>query len=247
VYHLTWSGDSLRRLTKNEEGNFASTVSPDGRRVAFASSRDQNLEIYRMKPDGSEQERLTHFFRDDWRPRWSPDGGAIAFLSDREGKDRIFLMEASGDRQRRLNADTTGGAVVQATRSDTARSDTSAYDWQEAGHVWSPSGEAIAYVRKRPRGPSQVWVAEVTSGRRRRLSPADSVADAPTWSPGGKYLAYAEGRQGAADLYLVRADGTGRTRLTDAPGDDWLPRWLPAAPPSADADTFDKRSTPRVE
>jgi Tol biopolymer transport system component len=33
-------------------------------------------------------------------------------------------------------------------------------------------------------------------------------------------------RQGDVDLWLMRADGSGPVRLTQAPGADWLPRWF---------------------
>jgi TolB protein len=33
-------------------------------------------------------------------------------------------------------------------------------------------------------------------------------------------------REGDTDLWLMRADGTGQTRLTTAKGADWLPRWF---------------------
>ncbi len=221
VYRISLTGDSLRRLTSNEEGNFYPNLSPNGRFITFASSRDRNSEIYRMNVDGSRQERLTNFFRDDWRPRWSPDGKTIAFLSDRiVGKDRVFLMDANGDHQRKLN-----------TYPDSTAQDSARFDWQEAQHVWSPTGEDIAYVRQRYQGPSQIWVTNVATGEQRRLSPKNARDNFPVWSPDGEYLVLVSGESGEADLYLVRANGTGRTQLTDAPGEEWLPRWLQVEQP----------------
>jgi len=48
-----------------------STVS-DGSKIAFASARDGNLEIYVMNADGSEQTNLTRNEADDGGAAWSP-------------------------------------------------------------------------------------------------------------------------------------------------------------------------------
>ena len=62
--------------------------SPDGRRIAFASTRDDPdpndnfiySKIYVMNADGSGQTRLTYTSPFDYAPSWSPDGRRIAFI-----------------------------------------------------------------------------------------------------------------------------------------------------------------------
>ena len=48
-------------------------------KIAFASDRDGNTEIYIMKTDGSDMSRLTHDGGNAF-PAWSPDGEKIVFL-----------------------------------------------------------------------------------------------------------------------------------------------------------------------
>ena len=48
------------------------TFSPDGTRIAFATSRDGNYEIYIMNPDGSEQTRVTTNTASDLELSWQP-------------------------------------------------------------------------------------------------------------------------------------------------------------------------------
>ena len=70
---------------------------PDGRRIAFASSRVGNFDIYVMDADGQNQQRLTNSaLLDEWDPSWSPDGRRIAFVTTRGGNLEIYVMDADG-------------------------------------------------------------------------------------------------------------------------------------------------------
>lgn len=71
-------------------------------KIAFASDRDGNAEIYIMNVDGSEQRRLTDNHAEDWDPSFSPDGSKIAFESDRDGNSEIYIMNVGGSEQTRL-------------------------------------------------------------------------------------------------------------------------------------------------
>jgi len=71
-------------------------------RIAFASNRDGNSEIYVMNVDGSDLTRLTNNPTNDGYPAWSPDGERIAFISDRDGNREIYLMNADGSGQTNL-------------------------------------------------------------------------------------------------------------------------------------------------
>ena len=59
--------------------------SPDGSRIAFATNRDGNFEIYVMNRDGSGLANLSNHPGGDFSPAWAPDGSRIAFYSDRDG------------------------------------------------------------------------------------------------------------------------------------------------------------------
>ena len=64
---------------------------PDGRRIAFVSSRDGRFKLYVMNVDGSGLRRLTDDDHPDDNPSWSPDGRWIAFVSTRDGNPDIHL------------------------------------------------------------------------------------------------------------------------------------------------------------
>lgn len=49
----------------------------------------------------------------------------------------------------------------------------------------------------------------------------------PAWSPDGGRIAFYSERDGNADIYVMKADGTGVTRLTDTKADEGYPAWSP--------------------
>jgi TolB protein len=197
------------RLQTAPEGNFEPSVAPDGKQMAFVSSRDGDPEIYVMDLGSGATRRLTIFHKEDWGPQWSPDGRFIAFLSSREGRARVFVVRPDG--------------------TDTHAVSGSADTGEERDIAWSPDGKALVFVGRSARGEARIWKVTMDAGAPVALTDGASKDDQPAWSPDGKYLAYVSQKAGNAELFLMRADGSGKTQLTRAPGADWLPRWL--APP----------------
>ena len=58
IYTSRLDGSDLRQLTDNGFYNAESTLSPDGKRIVFTSTRDGDIELYTMKTDGSDVRRL---------------------------------------------------------------------------------------------------------------------------------------------------------------------------------------------
>src|SRR6266545_604439 len=77
------SGRPAKRLTTNKASDGSPAWSPDGRRIAFVSKRedDKAAQIYVLPVDGGEPERLTDMPLPVSNPKWFPDGSRIAFVS----------------------------------------------------------------------------------------------------------------------------------------------------------------------
>jgi Tol biopolymer transport system component len=102
IYVMNADGSGSRRLTHNRAYDGEPAWSPDGRKIAFQSTRKGNTEIYVMNADGSGKRNLTRHPAQDGRPSWSPDGRRIAFVSDRDGRLEAHVMNADGSGQRSL-------------------------------------------------------------------------------------------------------------------------------------------------
>ena len=76
--------------------NGAPAFSPDGSKLAFASSQDGLLNIYVMSSNGGTPTQLTRGAGNNTEPSWSPDGSSILFTSDRGGSPQVYRMSASG-------------------------------------------------------------------------------------------------------------------------------------------------------
>jgi TolB protein len=90
---------------------------------------------------------------------------------------------------------------------------------------WSPDGQSLAYVSFEGRLPT-VYVQDLKSGERRRVSARAGVNQAPAWSPDGKKLALTlSTRDGNLDIYTLDLASQALTRITDDPGIDTEPQW----------------------
>jgi TolB protein len=83
IYRNSIKGGKEAALTDIGEGEHVDgcEYSPDGRYIYYNGSHTGNMQIWRIKPDGSGREQLTFDEYRNWFPHISPDGKWIAFLS----------------------------------------------------------------------------------------------------------------------------------------------------------------------
>jgi WD40-like Beta Propeller Repeat len=173
-------------------------------KIAFASDRDGNNEIYVMNNDGTAQTRITNNPASDSDPAWSADGTKIAFVSNRDGNFEIYKM----------NADGTGQTNV---------TNNAAFD---ADPNWSPDGTQIVFTSNRD-GNNEIYKTNADGTGQTRLTTNPSNDGFPAWSPDGTKIAFQTARDGNNEIYKMNPDGTGQSNLTNNAADDLNPAWGP--------------------
>jgi DNA-binding winged helix-turn-helix (wHTH) protein len=90
----------LRTVIADNSGNAAPQFSPDGKRIAYMSTRAGPWQIWVSDTDGSNPRQVS-FTESAGTPRWSPDGRSIAFDAPYEGQTRIFVVKVDSNEQAR--------------------------------------------------------------------------------------------------------------------------------------------------
>ena len=205
VRSLTGDSNIATNLTQNASDDWTPVWSPDGQRLAFASNRDGNTEVYVMDADGTNPTNLTqNADTDGWNLVWSPDGQRIAFTSERDGNTEVYVMA------------TDGSDPTNLTQS-------AGDDWTP---VWSPDGQRIVFLSNRD-GNTEVYVMATDGSDPTNLTQSAGDDWTPVWSPDGQRIVFLSNRDGNTEVYVMADDGSDPTNLTQSVGDDWTPVWSP--------------------
>lgn len=222
LYLKSVSGVAVTQLTSDPASDIEPAFSPDGRNVAFASDRGGNWDIWLLGIDGGQPVQITSSPADEVHPSWSPDGRQLVFCSLPPGASQWELWVAD--------------AAAGATRK---------FIGYGVFPDWSPVSDTIVYQRARERGSRwfSIWTLTLVNGEPRYpVEVASSAAAAmilPAWSADGQSIAFTtivaespgsgapDAAGGPSDIWMMQADGRGRTRLTDGYSVNFGPGFAP--------------------
>lgn len=137
IYTVPAAGGAETRLTTSPGLDDGPEYSPDGKYIYFNSERSGSMQIWRMKPDGSEPAPVTGDGYQNWFAHPSPDGKWIVFLSfTREVK----AGEHPANKDVRLRLMPAGGGEIRVLAK--------LFGGQGTLNVpsWSPDSKKVAFV-----------------------------------------------------------------------------------------------------
>ena len=219
IWMVNWEGTQNLRLTYGPESCSSPRWSPDGRYLAFVSSRppDGKSQVWLLDRRGGEARQLTKVKESLSDYTWSPDG------------KRLLLEMSPGDEDNSASAPSPGatpkvskpividryhfkedgdGYLTAASNNqlylfdvETEKLDPLTTDrkFNDSHPVWSPDGSRIAYISNHATDPDksdtdEIFLLDTRPGATpQKLPNAYQPGGQLAWSPDGKLLAYLAG------------------------------------------------------
>lgn len=232
VWTVGIDGSNDRQVTWSADSESAPRWSPDGRYLAFTSSRPgpaKGNQVWLLDRNGGEAVQLTDLKGRLQGYEWSPDGKRLALVvgdpdPDAEadaaptpGKPRVpkpividrYKFKQDGQGYLLSGRHTYIYLFDLATRKAERLT---AGSWDEASPSWSPDGTRIAFYSNHAADPDreqagQIFVAEARASATAKAvtAPANLATQARAeWSPDGKRLAYLETDEQKYGAYSMR-------------------------------------------
>ncbi len=183
LYIADLDGSNVIRLTNNKWYEAEVSISPDGKWIVFGRQIDGKMDLWRMRPDGSDEEQIT--FTDDWQegaPFYLPDSKTIltrAWKRSEYGKVSPTPMTVST-----INAETK--EITQRTFDD---------DMNWAPYP-APDGRHYVFVRVVENNNWEVFLGDLAGGEPVRLTFNEGFDGFPSMSPDGTKMLFARSTGG---------------------------------------------------
>lgn len=213
VLVFAWAGDlwsapstggAVTQLTRDPAEDSRPVFSPDGKWIAFNSTRAGSTQVFVMPAQGGAAEQRTFHSEGSTLDDWFPDGAAFLVRGSRDHAHRPagrFLKTPSQQRGAEAllfdDYGTDGSLSHDGTRLLFTREDTS---WFRKGYRGSQA--------------SQVWRYDLDIARFTELLHDDLGFRTPLWKPDGSGFYYVGQQDGTFDLWECDRDGNARKQLT---------------------------------
>lgn len=232
-------GSNPKQFTQGEKSCDDPQWSPDGKWIAFVSSRASHKNLWVIRPDGGEASQVTDLKSDVTSFKWSPDGRWLAFTAldpgtpDEEQRvkekddarvvdeniklSRLQVVPFSDPRsQNEKPRLLTPGD--QSVVSDSARPGKAAFDW-------SPDSKTIVFSHTRTPRPddwdtADLSLVDLAGGKVRPFVQSKAAETSPLYAPNGQAIAFTVSDDpptwaGARTVQIAPAGGGAAKKLAD--------------------------------
>jgi tricorn protease len=220
-YQGGWAEDLwVFNLATHDARNVTNDVRTDrdpmwiGDRIYFNSDRDNKLNLYSMKPDGSDVVQLTH--EKTWDVEWPSADETGDIVYQLAGELHVFDTHTRADRRLDIQVPDDGVAARPVHKS-VAR-------YIEDADL-SPDGRRALFTAR-----GDIFTVPAEHGPTRNLTHSSNAHDkGARWSPDGAKIAFVSDMSGEDELYLVDQDGSGAPERLTTNGDQmrFAPVWSP--------------------
>ncbi len=209
IFVADLEGNITAQLTTEPGYDAEATVSPQGDKIVFTSTRSGDLELYTMNIDGSGVKQITYELGYDGGAFFSPDGTKLIFRSSRpkteeeikKYKDLLAEGLVEPVDMELYICDADGSNLKQLTNLGNA-------NWSPFFH---PSGNKILFSsnHEAERGfPFNLYLIDLDGRNLERVTHGETFDAFPVFSNDGKYLAFSSNRNngGGRDTNLFIAE-----------------------------------------
>ncbi len=225
-------GTFNEQYTQGEKSSSSPKFSPDGRSIAFLSSRSEKTQVWVMRLMGGEPIQITESKENVAQFSWSPDGSKIAYTTkdplteeeerQKKEKEDVILV----DQNFKYNQLYT--TTIKKVEDERETKRLTQGDFHITSFDWSPDGSTIAFSHADDptinTGGLSVDISTVPadSGAVKKLVTRAGADRDPKYSPDGKWIAFESHggkpeRVGLSDIYKISADGGNIIPLVQTP------------------------------
>ncbi len=180
LYLSNADGTDVKRLTSNRYYDAEVSVSPDGKWLLFTRQVDGKLDLWRMRPDGTGETQITR--TDEWQ-----EGGSFYMPDSETVLLRAWKRADEAQRGRPMTVFTIrhDGTSLEPITTDP--------DMNWAPYP-APDGIHFVYVRNLPPQNFEIFLFDMKTKEKRRLTSFPGFDGFPALSPDGRTMAFASSR-----------------------------------------------------